>query len=41
MSTWRVEVAELRARKGVTIEEARKQMNHATYFATMMSNGRC
>ena len=28
--------AELRARKGVTIEEARKQMNDATYFATMM-----
>ena len=28
--------AELRAKKGVTIEQAREQMNDATYFGTMM-----
>ena len=28
--------AELRARKGVTIEQARETMNNNTYFATMM-----
>ena len=29
-------VAELRAKKGVTIEQARAQMNDATYYGTMM-----
>ncbi len=34
--TYAAKFAELRAKKGVTIEQAREQMNDATYFGTMM-----
>lgn len=34
--TYAAKFAELRAKKGVTIEQAREQINDATYFGTMM-----